>query len=227
MSLIINKYNYKKLERTENKAGARRYLTPDGNAVASVTTILSDTADKSHLVAWRNRIGHAKAKEITTEAAGVGNRMHKFLEDYIETGEWPAHGSNPYSKQAHGMATKIRNNALCDMDEIWGSEVSLYVPGIYAGTTDLVGKYKGNDAICDFKQTNKPKKIEWVQDYFLQLVMYGMAHNEVHGTNIREGHVFMCSRDLEYQQFDVWPNEWDDWCHEAWNRVHAYYSKFV
>lgn len=224
MTLIVNKYNYQKLSRAENKNGARRYLTPDGRAVASVTTILGETADKSHLVAWRNRIGHKKAQEITTEAAGVGTRMHKYLEDYIEFGEWPSPGTNPYAIKAHAMATKIKENAIVDMDEVWGSEVSLYVPGIYAGTTDLVGVYRGNPAICDFKQTNKPKKVEWVQDYFLQLVAYADAHNEVHGTNIREGHVFMCSRDLEYQQFDVWPHEFDDWRHEWYERVYKYYE---
>jgi genome maintenance exonuclease 1 len=224
MTLINEKYDYTALSRKEVN-GSRKYLTPDGTAVASVTTILGETSDKSHLVAWRNRVGHKKAQEITTEAAGVGTRMHKYLEDYIVTGEWPTPGSNPYAIKAHAMAEKIRDNAMVDIDEIWGTEVALYVPKIYAGTTDLVGQYKGNAAICDFKQTNKPKKLEWVQDYFLQLVMYGMAHNEVHGTNIREGHVFMCSRDLEYQQFDVWPDEWDEWCHEAWNRVHSYYTK--
>jgi hypothetical protein len=223
MSLVIDKYNYKKLERAEFK-GARRYLTPDGNAVASVTTILSETSDKSHLVAWRNRIGHKKAQEITTEAAGVGTRMHKYLEDYIEFGEWPVAGSNPYAIKAHAMATIIRDKAMIHMDEIWGSEVSLYVPGIYAGTTDLVGSYKKNPAICDFKQTNKPKKVEWVQDYFLQMVAYAEAHNAVHGTDIREGHVFMCSRDLEYQQFDVWPDEYNDWRHEWYERVYKYYE---
>lgn len=224
MTLISNKYDYTKLKRTEVE-GKRRYLTPDGNAVASVTTILSETADKSHLVEWRNRIGHKKAQEVTTEAAGVGTRMHKYLEDYIETGVWPSPGSNPYAQKAHAMATKIRDNAVVDLDEIWGSEVALYVPGIYAGTTDLVGVYKGNPAICDFKQSNREKKPEWVYDYYLQLVAYADAHNAVHGTNIREGHVFMCTRDLQYQQFDVWPDEFDAWRHEWYERVHQYYVK--
>ena len=143
MSLIVDKYNYKKLDRAENAAGARRYLTPDGRAVASVTTILSETADKSHLIEWRNNVGHKRAQEITTEAAGVGTRMHKYLEDFIEFGEWPSPGTNPYAIKAHSMATIIKDRAMVDMDEIWGSEVSLYVPGIYAGTTDLVGQYKG------------------------------------------------------------------------------------
>lgn len=224
MTLIVPKYEYKKLKRVE-KDGKRRYAAPGGPPVASVTTILSATKDQSHLITWRNRVGHAKAQEITTEAAGVGTRMHHYLEKYVETGEWPQPGSNPYAQQAHRMATVIRDEAMVHVDEIWGSEVPLYVPGIYAGTTDVVGQYKGNPAILDFKQSNKPKKLEWVEDYFLQLTAYAIAHNEVHGTDIREGHVFMCSRDLTYQQFDIWPDEFDDWAQEWWKRCEQYYEQ--
>ena len=110
-------------------------------------------------------MGEAKAQEITTEAAGVGTRMHKYLEDYIDTGDWPSPGSNPYAQQAHKMANEIKSKALNNVDEIWGSEVNLYMPSMYAGTTDLVGQFKGNACIMDFKQTNKPKKEEWVVDY--------------------------------------------------------------
>ena len=226
MSLIIEKYSYEKLKRVEVN-GKRRYAAPGGAPVASVTTILGETKDKTHLIEWRKRVGEKKAQEITTEAAGVGTRMHKYLEDYIEFGEWPTAGSNPYAQQAHMMATHIKTNAMDDVDEIWGSEVPLYVPNIYAGTTDLVGVYKGNPCIMDFKQTNKPKKLEWVEDYFLQLTAYAIAHNEVHGTDIREGHIFMCSRAGEYQQFDLWPDEFADWENEWWNRVYMYYEKFA
>jgi ATP-dependent exoDNAse (exonuclease V) beta subunit len=226
VSLIIEKYNYEKLKRVEVN-GKRRYAAPGGAPVASVTTILGETKDKTHLIEWRKRVGEKKAQEITTEAAGVGTRMHKYLEDYIEFGEWPTAGSNPYAQQAHMMATQIKTNAMDDVDEIWGSEVPLYVPNIYAGTTDLVGVYKGNPCIMDFKQTNKPKKLEWVEDYFLQLTAYAIAHNEVHGTDIREGHIFMCSRAGEYQQFDLWPDEFADWENEWWNRVYMYYEKFA
>lgn len=224
MSLITEKFVYEKLSRVE-EGGKRRYATPGGPPVPSVTTILDATKDKTHLIEWRKRVGEKKAQEITTEAAGVGTRMHKYLEDYIEFGEWPTPGSNPYAQQAHMMATQIKENAMVHVDEIWGSEVPLYVPGIYAGTTDLVGTYKGQPCIMDFKQTNKPKKEEWVYDYFLQLTAYAVAHNEVHGTDIREGHVFMCSRAGEYQQFDIWPNEFDDWKEEWWKRVYEYYDK--
>jgi genome maintenance exonuclease 1 len=226
MSLIKNKFIYEKLQRIEIN-GKRRYQTPTGSPVASVTTILGETKDKTHLIAWKRRVGEQKAQEIVTEASGVGTRMHKYLEDYIDTGEWPQPGSNPYAQQAHMMATQIKENAMVHVDEIWGSEVPLYVPGIYAGTTDLVGVYKGNPCIMDFKQTNKPKKVEWVEDYFLQLTAYAIAHNEVHGTNIREGHVFMCSRDGEYQQFDIWPHEFGEWEQEWWKRVYDYYENYA
>jgi len=226
MTLIISKYDYKPIEK-KSIEGKRKYLTPDGNAVASVTTVLDATKDKTHLIAWRKRVGEKKAQEITTEAAGVGTRMHKYLEDYVETGEWPTPGSNPYAQQAHKMAEQIKENALAHVDEIWGSEVQLYVPQMYAGTTDLVGQYKGQPAIMDFKQSNKPKKEEWIVDYFLQLVAYAEAHNEMFGTNIREGHVFICCRDLTYQQFDIWPDEYDDWRNEWYNRLIQYYEQQV
>jgi genome maintenance exonuclease 1 len=226
MSLIQQKYDYKPIER-KNIDGKRKYLTPDGNAVASVTTILDATKDKTHLIAWRKRVGEAKAQEIVTEAAGVGTRMHKYLEDYVEFGEWPTPGSNPYAQQAHMMATQIKEKAMNDVDEIWGSEVNLYMPNMYAGTTDLVGVYKGQPAIMDFKQTNKPKKLEWVVDYFLQLTAYAEAHNEIYGTNIREGHIFMCSRAGEYQQFDIWPDEYDEWRNEWYERVYQFYENQV
>ena len=224
MSLITERYDYKEIKRKQID-GKRLYACPDGNAVASVTTILDKTKDKSHLIAWRKRVGEAKAQEIVTEAASVGTRMHKYLEDYIEFGEWPTPGSNPYAQQAHKMAEQVRDNAMGDVDEIWGSEINLYHPKIYAGTTDLVGQYKGQPAIMDFKQTNKPKKAEWVEDYYLQLTAYALAHNEVFGTNIREGHIFMCSRALEYQQFDLWPDEFAEWEQEWWNRCRQYYEK--
>ena len=232
MSLIIEKYNYQEIKRQQVE-GKRLYACPDGNAVASVTTILDKTKDKTHLIAWRKRVGEKKAQEIVTEAASVGTRMHKYLEDYVEFGEWPTPGSNPFAKKAHAMATQIRDNAMVDVDEIWGSEINLYMPQMYAGTTDLVGQYKGNPAIMDFKQTNKPKKLEWVEDYYLQMVAYAEAHNEIYGTNIREGHVFMCSRGDDpmeiggetYQQFDLWPHEYDEWRNEWYNRVYQYYEQ--
>ena len=232
MTLLQKKFNYQSIERKQIN-GKRKYLTPDGNAVASVTTILDATKDKTGLLEWRRRVGEKKAQQITTEAAGIGTRLHKYIEDYIETAEWATPGSNPHAQKAHAMATVIKENAMCDITEYWGSEVPLYMPNIYAGTTDLVGCYKGQPAIMDFKQANKKKKVEWIEYYFLQLVAYAEAHNEIHGTNIQEGHIFMCTRGNhsteiggeEYQQFDVWPDEYAEWRKEWYNRVYAYYEQ--
>lgn len=224
MTLIINRYPYGSLAR-ETVDGQRKYNTP-GGAVPSVTTILDATKDKTHLIEWRKRVGEKRAQEITVEAAGRGTRMHKYIELYIESGNWPTPGSNPYAQQAHHMAELVRDNALVDVNEIWGSEVNLYMPSIYAGTTDLVGLYKGNPAICDFKQTNKPKKAEWIEDYYLQLTAYALAHNELYGTDICEGHIFMCSSTFEYQQFDLWPDDFNMWADRWWSRCEDYYSRF-
>mgnify|MGYP003301086294 FL=1 len=226
MTLLIKKFNYEEIKK-ESVNGKRLYACPDGNSVASVTTILDKTKDKTSLIEWRKRVGETKANEIATEAASIGTRMHKFLEDYVETGNWPSAGSNPYSQQANKMATTIKDKALSKIDEIWGSEVQLYHPKIYAGTTDLVGVFNGAESIMDFKQTNKPKKEEWVEDYKLQLTAYALAHNELYGTNIQEGHVFMCSRNNEYQQFDIYPDEFKSWESKWWDRVYLYYDQFA
>jgi ATP-dependent exoDNAse (exonuclease V) beta subunit len=226
MTLIKQKFKYETLERRD-LPGGRKYLTPEGTPVPSVTTILSATKDKSHLIAWRKRVGEQKANEITTTAASRGTRMHKYLEAYVDTGEWPSAGGNPYAAQAHKMATIVKDKAFGNINEIWGSEVTLYMPHMYAGTTDLIGLYNGNPAVIDFKQTNKPKKAEWIEDYYIQATMYGVAHNELFGTDIKEAHILMCSADLEYQQFDIWPDEWKNWEKIMWARLEKYYSSLM
>ena len=224
--MITQRFDYTTLDK-QSIDGKRLYACPDGNHVASVTTILSKTKDQTALNEWRKRVGEQKANEITTEAASVGTRMHKFIEEYLDSGDWPEAVANTYSQQANEMAKVIKEEALTFVSEIWGSEVSLYHPKIYAGTTDLLGVFKGANCIMDFKQTNKPKKDEWVDDYKMQLVAYALAHNELYGTKIQEGHVFMCSRDLTYQQFDVYPDTFKEWESKWWDRVYQYYDRFA
>ena len=129
MSLIVERHQYKNLSRT-SLDGKRVYKCPDGEAVASVTTILDSTKDKTHLFEWRKRVGEENAKRITKEASGMGTRMHKYIENYINNAQWDSPGSNPYSQQAFKMAQTVYENALKDVNEIWGSEVSLYFPKI-------------------------------------------------------------------------------------------------
>jgi genome maintenance exonuclease 1 len=223
------KYKYEPLLRT-TVDGSRKYATPDGEKLPSVTTILEATKPeeaKKALQEWRNRVGHKKAQEITTEAAGRGTRMHKWIEDYIKTGKIGEPGSNPYSIQSHTMAQSIINQGLINCTEYWGTEVPLYFPKVYAGTTDLCGIHNGSEAIMDHKQSNKLKKREWIEDYFLQLTAYANAHNEVHGTNIRKGVIFMCTADNVYQEFIVEGAEFDKWSDKWFKRVEEYYMKFL
>ena len=226
---IPNKYNYVPMSRVEID-GKRRYATPDGEKLPSVTTILDATKSeesKKALMEWRKRVGAQKAQEITTEAAGRGTRMHKWLENYIKTGATGEPGSNPYSLQSHTMAQTIISEGLIKCNEYWGTEVPLYYPKIYAGTTDLVAVHDGDEAIMDHKQTNKPKKREWIEDYFVQLAAYANAHNEVHGTKIRKGVIFMCSADNLYQEFILEGSDFDKYSDIWFKRVEKYYMSFL
>jgi genome maintenance exonuclease 1 len=226
---IPDKFNYVPMSRVEVD-GKRKYATPDGEKLPSVTTILSATTPKEKVEAlneWRQRMGPKRAQEITTEAANRGTRMHKFLEDYVKTGAISESGSNPYSKQSHRMAESIIQQGLVKCTEFWGTEVPLYFPKVYAGTTDLVGVHDGSPAIMDFKQSNKLKKKEWIDDYFIQLAAYANAHNEVHGTDIRKGVIFMCTQDYIYQEFIIEGAEFDRWTNEWFKRVEQYYMQFI
>lgn len=210
--------------------GKRRYATPDGEKLPSVTTILDATKpeeSKKALQEWRNRVGAQRAQAITTEAASRGTRMHKFLEDYVKTGVISESGSNPYSVQSHRMALSIISQGLINCTEFWGTEVPLYFPKIYAGTTDLVGMHNGSPAIMDHKQANKLKKKEWISDYFIQLAAYANAHNEVHGTDIKKGVIFMCTQDNIYQEFIIEGSEFDHWSNEWFKRVEQYYMQLI
>jgi len=232
--MLKTKFEYSPILRL-NTASGRLYQTPSGSKVPSVTTILDKTKPPEAIKAlqdWKMRVGEQKAREITTEAAGRGTRMHKFLEDYLKTGVLNDPGSNPYSQQSHRMARAVIDQGLCSVDEAWGMEIPLYFDNVYAGTTDCIGVYKGKPAIIDFKQSNKPKRREWIQDYFLQMCAYAEAHNQTYGTDIKTGVVQMCvaPKDDEEPVFLEFVAEFDEFeAHRIswWKRVEEYYLKFA
>ena len=222
---IITKFDYKSCKQINDPITRKRvYLTPDGESLPSVTTILSATSDKSFLIEWRNRVGHEKAQQITTEASGIGTAMHANLERFILK-EQRQPGSNPVHVQANKMADVIIANGLSKVNEVWALEQSLYFPGLFSGTTDLVGVYNDEPAIMDYKQSNRPKQEAWVEDYKMQLVAYAEAHNEVYGTTIRRGIIFMCCRDLTYQQFELKPEDYSKYQDMWYSKVEEYYAK--
>ena len=223
MSIIINPpFKYEPVPRVEVE-GKRLYLTPDGSKVPSVTTVLSATKDKTHLLEWRKRVGESEATRISTEAAGLGTLFHTHLENFILGKDRPA-GNNQVRQLATSMADIIITNGLSQISEVWGMEIGLYYPELYAGTTDLIALYKGKPAIIDYKTTSKPKKREWIDDYFLQMCAYAAAHNNVYGTDINQAVIFMVSRAGEYQEFVIEGDEFTYYA-EMWAlRVAQYYQ---
>jgi genome maintenance exonuclease 1 len=230
------KFDYSPIPRVVVE-GKRFYATPDGAKLPSVTTILEKTKSEESRAAlqnWRKRVGEQQAQQITTEAANRGTRMHTYLEHYVKNNELKEAGSNPYSWASHAMAQTVIEDGLVNVDEFWGVEVPLYFPGIYAGTTDCVGLHSKDESILDFKQTNRPKRREWIDDYFVQLCAYSEAHNQVHGTQIKKGVVLMCVKPPvdemgrptarpEYQEFVLEGAEFDRYRDIWWRRVEQYY----
>ena len=236
-NLYNPRFDYQPIPR-ETVDGRRLYATPDGKKLPSVTTILDKTKPeekKQALQEWRNRVGHAQAQAITTEAANRGTRMHNYLEHYVKTGELKEPPSNPFAVPSYVMAKCVIDQGLAGkVDEFWGVEVPLYFPGIYAGTTDGCGLHWNQESILDYKQTNRAKKREWIEDYFLQLCAYAEAHNELYGTNIRKGVILMCVKpDVdanmnivkppEYQEFVLEGAEFELYRQLWWQRVEQYY----
>jgi genome maintenance exonuclease 1 len=233
--MITQRYNYTPLNR-ETIDGKRHYCLPDGSKVPSVTTILDRTKPaeaREALANWKRAVGEKRAQEITTEAANRGTRMHAYLEQYVLTTDLKPLPGNPYAHPSWFMAAEVILKGLQHVDEFWGTEVPLYYSGLYAGTTDLIGTWKGQPAIMDFKQSNKVKKREYIGDYFLQLAAYAAAHNEMHGTSINTGVVLMAVQPKlladgtystpEYLEFVIQGDEFAYWADEWMKRVELYY----
>ena len=222
---IIEKYKYPSSTRA-NIEGLRHYtITGEQQKLPSVTTVLGATQPKEKqesLERWRKRVGLREAQKITRDAAIRGTAMHKYLEDLI-SGQRSL-DLTEIGQEATRMAEIIVERGLNDCSEIYGIEAVLYYPDLYAGSVDLVAKYKDKVSIIDFKQTNKPKQREWIEDYFLQMAAYGMAHDAVYGTNIEQGVIMMCSKDGYYQQFMIEGKEFRDAKHKFLERLNEFYS---
>tara|TARA_R100001594_G_scaffold29705_1_gene55228 strand:- start:78 stop:788 length:711 start_codon:yes stop_codon:yes gene_type:complete len=219
----INKFKYPKSMRS--LIGGKRHYDVGEEKLPSVTTILSATQSdekKKSLADWRARMGPQYADRVRDISAMRGTAMHRYLEAFIDgTGHKDL---TSIGKEAEPMARRIVESGLGELDEVWGQEVTLYYPGLYAGATDIVGVYEGQPAIIDFKQTNKPKKREWISDYFCQLGAYCMAHNYVYGTKIQKGVILMCSKDLLFQKFEVEGNDFVKHQHDFLRKIDQYYK---
>lgn len=211
----INKlYKYETLERVTHENGSRYYVSPQGDHLSSVTTILSATSYSPELEAWQKRVGLQEAERVRVEATGLGSLMHTHLEQYVMGEERPG-GNNIVRVLAKNMADKVIENGLKNVDEVWGMEEILYSPGLYAGTSDLIGIHQGKQAIMDYKTCRKMKKKSTITDYSLQGAAYALAHDELHGTKIEKVVIFMVSRDLDYQEY-IWEGDELEQAKELW-----------
>jgi len=210
---------------TRSLINNKRHYAVGNEKLPSVTTILGATTSsekQESLQKWIAKVGQKEAERVKNEAGARGTKMHSILEGYIlgenvldltETGG-----------EAHRMANTIIDQGLKDLDEIWGSEVTLAYPGLYAGATDLCGVYLGRESIIDFKQSNKPKKVEWIEDYKLQGAAYATAHDDMFGTQIEQIVILMCTPDCFFQKFIINGKEFREYKWKWLERVSRYYE---
>ena len=217
--LIQHKYDYAPLQRIDTGNG-RRYIVGESRPLPSVTTILSKTSDKSAIVEWRAQVGSTEAGRITAESSGLGTGMHTNLENYI-LGK-PLTGSFMH----RALANVIIKHGLVNVSEVWGTEVALYSADLYAGTTDLIGLHNGIPTIMDYKNSIRKKKKEWIEEYFMQLAGYSLAHNEMYGSDIHRGVVMIATRDAKYQEFIIEGSEFTHYETMWANKVCEYYERF-
>jgi len=214
------KYKYATGKQINEDSG--RIYDVAGYRLPSVTSILSRTKDQGFLKEWRAKVGDKEADRIMNLSSVRGTAMHKYLESHIT--DIGYEDLTDTGKQAKTMAEKVIEIGLAPVDEYYGSEVTMYYPGLYAGQTDLVCIHDGEDAIVDFKQSNRPKRKEWVEDYYLQIAAYAMAHDYVHNSKINKGVIMVCTPDLYYQEFVVEGAELRQYKHKFLKRLDMYHE---
>jgi genome maintenance exonuclease 1 len=213
---------YKYITGTQITDHGSRIYDINGARLPSVTTILGKTKNQDFIRKWKAKVGETEAERIKNLSSKRGTSMHKFLENHIlGTGYDDLTG---IGQEAKPMAEKIIEEGLLPVEEYYGSEVTLHYPGLYAGSTDLVCLHNGLETIVDFKQANRPKKLEWIDDYFLQIAAYCMAHDYVYGSKIQQGIIMVCTPDLYYQEFKFSGADLRSWKHKFLKRLDMFYE---
>ena len=215
-----NKYNYLEGKQITDEESGHRIYDFNGSRLPSVTTILGRTKNQQFLKDWKAKVGEQEAERIKNLSSKRGTAMHKFLENHITGVGYD--DLTEIGQAAKPMAQKIIEVGLTPVSEYYGSEVMLHYPGLYAGSTDLVCLHNDMESIIDFKQANRPKKIEWIEDYFLQIAAYAMAHDYVYKSKIEQGVIMICTPDLYYQEFKIQGSELREWKHKFLKRLDMY-----
>ena len=220
-----NKFTYPK--STRSIINGSRHYSLDGSNLPSVTTILKATQseeDKARLADWKKRVGHMEAERISTEAKNRGSSMHSYLEKYLlgQLNQELLEEDNQSKKMADII---VENGIKNKLSEIWGVEATLYFPNKYAGTADCIGIYEGKETLIDFKQANKIKREEFVDDYFLQLGAYSLAHNTVYNSKITQGIILLCTVDNLFQDFKIEGDQLVNYQNKFIEKVEQFYHQ--
>lgn len=191
---------------TINENGKRLYVTPDGEKYPSVTTVLSDYK-KDAIIQWRKRVGEQQANKISTQASRRGTKVHKLCEDYLNNEST----FKDYTPDNVEMFKSIQPT-LNEIEIVYAQERTLYSHHLKtAGRVDCVGKFRGKTHIIDFKTSNKPKKWEWIDNYFMQGSAYSVMWEEMTGVPVPYIAIIIAVADDTPQVFvenrDTWINK--------------------
>ena len=217
-----NKYNYIQGKQITDPDSGNRVYDFNGSRLPSVTTVLGQTKNQQFLKDWKDRVGKEEAERIKNLSSRRGTAMHKFLENHIQGIGYD--DLTPIGCEAKPMAEKIIEKGFESVEEYYGSEVMLHYPGLFAGSTDLICLHDGLETIIDFKQSNRPKKKEWIEDYYIQVAAYAMAHDEVYRSTIRQAVIMICTPDLYYQEFKIQDIDLRSYKHKWLKRLDMYHE---
>ncbi len=194
-----DRFEVHSIEAVTTESG-RRYKIPNGDMYESVTTALGNQPGKKEgLMEWRRRVGDAEANRISRKAAGRGTAVHQIIEDYLNNLEDPVKDKMPDAvvmfKQLQPILDKSISKVYMQEAPLWSYKYRL------AGRVDCVADIKGKLTVVDFKTSMKPKKKEWVIDYFLQTAAYSHMIEEMYGETVDQTVIFIAVEDRDPQIF--------------------------
>jgi ATP-dependent exoDNAse (exonuclease V) beta subunit len=213
---------------TRQTLDGKRVYNINGEALPSVTTILqaTETEEKKKILEqWKQKVGVENADRIRDQAANRGSVLHRIVENYIT--DTKHLDLTDLGQEAHKMADILIQSAIDErLSEVWGVEPYLAYQGLFAGQTDLIGIHDGKITVCDHKNSNKPKKKEWLHDsYRIQLAAYALAFEDMFGEHIPRGVNFIITKDLYYQEFSWEGEEFKRAKYDWLKRVDQYYNQ--
>ena len=194
-------------ERVE-KDGRRYYVTPDGNHYPSITSILAQQENLG-LEVWKAKVGEKEAKRISQESAHIGTSVHQMAEFYLSNYIIKLKDED---KRIVDTFNRLRF-LLGNINNIVGVEIPLFSDLLrVAGTTDCIAEYNGELSVIDFKTSRKPKKEEWIDDYYMQTFAYKLMFEEMTGIEIKQIVILVaCVDSFDVQVFKKPAKDADEW----------------